>query len=48
MTWDALKLKTIINNRDQKEEASEVIDAVTKLEIKKEDVFLLNSSKSSE
>mgnify|MGYP000476314772 FL=1 len=35
MTWDALKLKTIINNRDQKEEASEVIDAVTKLEIKK-------------
>ena len=38
MTWDALKLKTIINNRDQKEEASEVIDAVTKLEIKKEDV----------
>lgn len=38
MTWDALKLKSIINNRDQKEEASVVIDAVTTLETKKEDV----------
>lgn len=38
MTWDATKLKSIINNRNQKEEASEVIDAVTTLEINKEDV----------
>ena len=38
MTWDATKLKSIINNRNQKEEASEVIDAVTTLETKKEDV----------
>jgi hypothetical protein len=37
MTWDAYKLKNIINNRDQKEEASEVIDAVTTLEKSKED-----------
>ncbi len=29
MTWDATKLKTIINDRNQKEEASSVIDAVT-------------------
>lgn len=32
MTWDASKLKSIINNRKQKEEASAVIDAVTSLE----------------
>ena len=37
MTWHATKLKAIINDRNQKEEASEVIDAVTSLEIKKED-----------
>jgi molecular chaperone HtpG len=36
MTWDALKLKSIINNRNQKEEASAVIDAVTSLEKTKE------------
>ncbi|MBK7988387.1 MAG: ATP-binding protein [Ignavibacteria bacterium] len=35
MTWDALKLKSIINNRNQKEEASAVIDAVTSLEKQK-------------
>ncbi|MBB4804799.1 molecular chaperone HtpG [Chryseobacterium defluvii] len=37
MTWDAKKLKAIINDREQKEEASDVIDAVTTLETKKED-----------
>lgn len=37
MTWDATKLKAIINDRNQKEEASAVIDAVTSLETKKED-----------
>jgi len=37
MIWDATKLKSIINNRDQKEEASEVIDSVTMLETKNED-----------
>lgn len=37
MTWDAKKLKAIINDRNQKEEASAVIDAVTSLETKKED-----------
>lgn len=37
MTWDATKLKSIINNREQKEEASEVIDAVTTLETKQEE-----------
>lgn len=36
MTWDATKLKSIINNRNQKEEASAVIDEVTKLEKEKE------------
>ena len=36
MTWDAKKLKAIINDRNQKEEASEVIDAVTTFEKKKE------------
>lgn len=29
MSWDAKKLKSIINNREQKEEAADVIDAVT-------------------
>lgn len=38
MTWDALKLKSIINNRNQKEEASVVIDLVTSLEKSKENV----------
>lgn len=38
MTWDANKLKAIINNRNQMEEASDVIDAVTILEKKSEDV----------
>lgn len=38
MTWDANKLKLIINDRNQREEASYVIDAVTTLETKKEDV----------
>jgi len=37
MVWDAKKLKAIINDRNQKEEASWVIDAVTSLETKKED-----------
>lgn len=36
MTWDALKLKRTINNRNQKEEASAVIDAVTSLDKAKE------------
>ncbi len=36
MTWDAKKLKAIINDRNQKEEASEVIDAVTTFEKTKE------------
>lgn len=36
MTWDALKLHSIINNRNQKEEASDVIDTVTSLEKTKE------------
>ena len=36
MTWDAFKLKSIINNRSQKEEASTVIDEVTSLEKSKE------------
>lgn len=37
MTWDANKLKTIINNRTHKEEAAEVIDAVTTLKKEEED-----------
>lgn len=37
MTWDAKKLKSIINDRNHKEEAAEVIDAVTRLETKEED-----------
>lgn len=37
MTWDATKLKAIINDRNHKEEASAVIDAVTVLDTKKED-----------
>ncbi|MFZ1702891.1 MAG: ATP-binding protein [Saprospiraceae bacterium] len=36
MTWDAVKLKNIINNRNKKEEASSVIDEVTNLETAKE------------
>ena len=36
MTWDAIKLKNIINNRSQKEEASAVIDEVTTLTKEKE------------
>jgi molecular chaperone HtpG len=32
LTWNAKKLKQIINNRDKKEEASEVIDTITSLE----------------
>ena len=36
MTWDATKLKNIINNRSQKEEASAVIDEVTTLTKEKE------------
>jgi molecular chaperone HtpG len=36
MTWDATKLKSIINNRNQKEEASSVIDEVTSLTTEKE------------
>ena len=36
MTWDATKLKNIINNRSQKEEASAVIDEVTTLAKEKE------------
>ena len=36
MTWDATKLKSIINNRSQKEEASSVIDEVTILTTEKE------------
>lgn len=37
MTWDVKKLKKIINDRDQKEEAAQVIDAVTNLKTEKED-----------
>lgn len=36
MVWDASKLKSIINNRSQKEEASSVIDEVTSLTKEKE------------
>lgn len=32
MTWDATKLRKIINNRSEKEQASQVIDEVTKIE----------------
>ena len=35
MTWNAKKLKEIINNRRDKEEATEVIDNVTSLKQKK-------------
>ena len=38
MTWDANKLKTIINNRTHKEEAAEVIDAVTTLKKEEEEL----------
>lgn len=37
MIWDANKLKTIINNRKQKEEAATVIDAITLFDQKPED-----------
>lgn len=36
MIWDAIKLKRIINNRTQKEEASEVVDQVTSLQTESE------------
>jgi len=32
MIWDAVKLRKIINNRNEKEQAADVIDAVTSLE----------------
>jgi molecular chaperone HtpG len=38
MTWDAKRLKEIINNRTIKEEAVEVIDTVTSLTSEKEDI----------
>lgn len=38
MTWDADLLKSIINDREDKEEATEVLAKVTKLETKSEDV----------
>lgn len=38
MIWDAKKLKEIINNRTQKEEASAVIDEVTTLKQEVEDI----------
>ena len=38
MSWDAKKLKGIINNRKNKEEATEVIDNVTSLETIKEEI----------
>ncbi len=37
MTWDAKLLKYIINDRENKEEAVQVLAQVTKLDIKKED-----------
>ncbi|MCB0746487.1 MAG: ATP-binding protein, partial [Ignavibacteriae bacterium] len=37
LTWDAVKLKAIINDRTKNEEATEVIDAVTNLETESED-----------
>ncbi len=40
MIWDATKLKNIINNRNQKEEASSVIDEVTELKTEKEKIEL--------
>ena len=38
MTWNAKKLKEIINNRANKEEASEVLDSVISLQTQKEDI----------
>lgn len=38
LTWDAIKLKAIINDRTKNEEATEVIDAVTDLKVAKENV----------
>ncbi len=40
MTWDASKLKSIINDRSLREEASTVIDSVTSLEKKEEEIEL--------
>ena len=37
MTWNAKKLKEIINNRKNKEEATEVIDSVTSIKTEKEE-----------
>lgn len=37
LTWNSLKLKQIINDRTKNEEATEVIDLVTSLEVIKED-----------
>ncbi len=46
MIWDATKLKNIINNRSQKEEASAVIDEVTelKVEVEKEEAHYFKVS----
>jgi hypothetical protein len=37
LTWDSKELKSIINNRNKKETAAEVIDAVTSYSMEKED-----------
>jgi hypothetical protein len=37
LTWDAKKLKEIINNRSKKEDAIEVIDSITSIETEKAD-----------
>lgn len=37
LVWDAKRLKTIINNREKKEEAASVIDSVTEFRTEKED-----------
>lgn len=38
LTWDAKKLKEIINNREKKEEATTVIDEITTIQTKKADI----------
>ena len=38
LSWDAIKLKSIINDRSKNEEATEVIDMVTHLEVDNEDM----------
>jgi molecular chaperone HtpG len=38
MTWNAKKLKDIINNRKNKEEATEVLDSVTSIKTEKEEL----------